>query len=94
VDRIAKVTTTTLGERKLFDDDEIERIPFGSRTIPIRLKSDEAVTLSFAIRARHVAQAEGLDGRDLTEYIALVRKHNHNLREVFQAIDAGLMLAN
>lgn len=87
------LTTTTLGERKLFDADEIERVPFGSRTIPIRLKSDEAVALSFALRARDVAQAEGLDGRDLSEYVALVRKHNHNLREVFQAIDAGLMLA-
>lgn len=86
-------TTTSAGERRLFDADEIERVPFGSRTIPIRLKSGDAVTLDFAIRAQNAAQAEGLDGKPLSEYVALVRRHNHNMREVFQAIDAGEMLA-
>ena len=87
-------TTTLDGHKRLFDAEEIETVPFGSRTIQLSLKSDENVTLSFAIRARNAAQAEGMDGRPLDEYVKLVRKHNHNLREVFQAIDAGVMCQN
>jgi len=86
-------TTTTAGERKLFDADEIERVPFGSRTIPVRLKANEQVTLDFAIRAKRIAEQEKLDGRPLEDYVALVRKHNHNMREVLQAVDAGEMLS-
>lgn len=86
-------TTTLDGEKKLFDEDEIESVPFGSRTIPIRLKYDESVTLAFALRAREIAQAEHLDGQPLDKYVACVRKHHHNLREVLNAIDAGEMLS-
>jgi energy-coupling factor transporter ATP-binding protein EcfA2 len=85
-------TTTLDGELKLFDEDEIERVPFGSRTIPLRLKYDEGVTLEFALRCQKIAKAEGLDGKDLTDYVALVRKHNWNMRECLNAIDAGEML--
>lgn len=82
-------TTTLAGQQKLFNEDEIERVPFGSRTIPLRLDSTNVV--AFAERIRSVAQAANLDGKPLSDYIALVKRHNNNLRECLQAIDAGVM---
>lgn len=87
-------TTTLDGEKKLFDHEEIERVPFGSRTIPIRLASDDDVALAFAMRAREVAKKHGMDGRPLMEYIQLVKNNNYNLRQVFQSIEAGSMMPN
>lgn len=85
-------TTTFAGERKLFDEDEIERVPFASRCKMWRMNYDEQVTLAFALRARDIARAENLDGRPLEEYIAMIRRHNWNLREVLQSIEMGEML--
>lgn len=82
-------TTTIAGQQKLFSEDEIETVPFGSRTIPIRLESNNVI--AFAERIRKVAQAANLDGKPLGDYIALVKKHNLNLRECLQAVDAGAM---
>lgn len=84
-------TTTKDGERKLFDEDEIERVPFASRCKMWRMEYDEKLTLAFALRAREIAQAELMDGRPLDEYVAMIRRHNWNMREVLQAIEMGEM---
>ena len=86
-------STTVAGQKKLFDDDEIERVPFSSRTKAFPLESDEKVVLSFALRARKIAQAESMDGRPLEDYVSLVRRHNCSMREVLQAIEMGEMQA-
>ena len=44
------------------------------------------------IKARSVAHAENLDGRPLTDYVALVRICDCNLRMVYQKIEEGVML--
>ena len=85
-------TTTVDGERKLFDEDEIERVPFASRCKMWRMEYDEKVTLAFALRAREIAQAENMDGKPLDEYLALTRRHRWNMREILQAIEMGDML--
>lgn len=79
-------TTTLDGQQKLFSEDEIERVPFGSRTVPVRLRTN---IVAFAERVRTVAQANNLDGRPLADYIDLLKKHNGNMREAFQIVDSG-----
>ena len=85
-------TTTPAGHGRLFED-SIEEVPFKSRVTVIELASDEQVTLTFAVHARNIAQAEGLDGRSLTEYCDLVRKCHCNLRETLNVIGSGAFKA-
>jgi len=83
-------TTTTAGQKKLFDEDEIEQIPFGSRTIKITLNQVDNVRL--AEHARAIAQQESCDGKPLGDYIELVKKCQGNLRDVLNHIESGYML--
>lgn len=86
-------TTTDKGEAQLFDGC-IDAHPLMSRmqVVPIQ-SAGEQLTLGFALRCREIAQKESLDGKDLSEYVALVRREKFNLRSCLQKIEAGEMLA-
>ena len=73
----------TTSEKLLFG------VPFGSRVDEFTMSQDENVTLAFALRLRTIAQQENLDGRPIEEYVALVRRHHHNLRECLRVIGRG-----
>jgi hypothetical protein len=83
-------TTTLRGERRLFED-KFDAIPFLSRAVKIELDW-RGSELDFAIRARDIAQKEGLDGRGIDEYLKLATEHKCNLRSMLNAIDAGELL--
>ncbi len=83
-------TTTTAGHKKLFDDDEIETVPFGSRTTPIKLVQPDVVTI--AEHVRKIAQAAGCDGKPLGDYCRLAKDNSLSIRACLNAVEAGAML--
>jgi DNA polymerase III delta prime subunit len=80
--------TTTKEAEGLFGD---YASPFGSRCYCFALKATPELKRAMAERAQGIAQAEGLDGQDITEYAKLVNKHKCNFREVLNAIEMGEM---
>jgi hypothetical protein len=48
--------------------------------------------LPFALRAREIARAEGLDGRPLEDYLGLARGTRCNLRSMLDLVESGAML--
>jgi replication-associated recombination protein RarA len=85
-------TTTNEGQAALFEDC-MDTAPLLSRCVNLQLQSYGAdLELAFAIHVRKVAQAENLDGRPISDYVNLVRKHKHNLRACFQSVDSGELL--
>jgi len=46
----------------------------------------------FAVRAREIAEAEGLNGKPDSAYLRLVQNCKNSMREVLQRIDAGEMM--
>lgn len=83
-------TTTSDGQEGLFADNE-DAHPLLSRCVCLRL-ARRNLAKGFALRAKEIAQAEGLDGKDESAYVALVRHHRNNFRAVLQDVEAGCML--
>ena len=65
-------TTTVEGQESLFDD-QIDAHPLLSRCIEIAL-SRRDLAKAFAERARTIAQAEGLDGKPIEQYVRLAKR--------------------
>jgi hypothetical protein len=84
-------TSTNEGQSDFFDG-QLDASPFLSRCVEIRL-TIKGLNPIFAARALEIARAEGLDGRELPAYVALVKRHNNNMRRVLCDIEKGVMLA-
>ena len=82
-------TTTIEGQIDLLGD-HIDAHPLLSRCTLLELKT-AGLDLAFAMRCRQIAQAEGLDGKPIDDYLALVRKHKLNLRAALNDVEAGAM---
>ena len=83
-------TTTNEGEDNLFDE-KIDAHPLLSRCQPLYL-ARRGLAKPFAERAREIADAEGLNGKPVEDYVKLVRKCKNNMRAVLQEIESGAML--
>jgi replication-associated recombination protein RarA len=84
-------TTTIAGEAVLFDK-HMSAGAFFSRAKAVELKHGPELELSFAMRARFIAQQEQLDGKPLDAYVKLVRACECNMRKVIQEIATGSMI--
>lgn len=81
------ICTTTLKGATLFDT-KFDALPFLSRAIKLELDG-RGSELEFALRARTVAQQEGLDGATLERYLQLIKDCGGNLRAAYNAIESG-----
>jgi replication-associated recombination protein RarA len=85
-------TTTSEAKESLFED-QLDAHPLLSRCVEIALARRD-LAKPFAERARTIAQASGLDGRPIEDYVRLLQDCKNNLRQALQRIEAGAMLSN
>ena len=85
-------TTTMEGQAVLFEE-SADTGPLMSRCVQLQLKtSGPELTLAFAKHVRSIAQAEGMDGKPITDYLALLARCKNNLRAALNSIESGEML--
>jgi replication-associated recombination protein RarA len=83
-------TTTIEGQESLFED-AVDAHPLLSRCIELPLARRD-LAKAFAERARTIAQAEGLDGKPIEQYVRLLQECRNSMRSALQRIEAGAML--
>ncbi|HML73340.1 MAG TPA: AAA family ATPase [Anaerohalosphaeraceae bacterium] len=84
-------TTTNDGEDYLFEGTD-DAGPLLSRCIKITL-SRRDLAQAFAIRAKAIAEQEGLDGQPVEKYVKLVQACRNNMRAVLCEIEKGVMVS-
>ncbi len=81
-------TTTSEAQQELWDR-KLDSAPFLSRCVPFKTAPSR---VEFATRAKQIAEAEGLDGKPLDDYLILARECDGNFRAMLQAIENGRMV--
>lgn len=82
-------TTTNKGHQRVFEGIDDAK-PLFSRCHSLHLTS-QGLLPPFALRARQIARAEGLDGQPEERYLKLVEDCSNNMRAVLQIIEEGGM---
>lgn len=90
-DHVVVVFTTTWDGESLFEDAHIDAGAFASRCACLRL-TNQGLSQAFAERVQTIAQAEGLDGRPIGDYVKLAQRCKNNARAMIQEIEAGAMI--
>ena len=85
------IFTTTLEGQLTFEDGKQDAGPLLSRCVCLQLESEKSDD-AMIHRLQNIAQSESLDGKSLTEYKALFRDCNSNMRFALQKIELGEML--
>lgn len=83
------LTTTSAGQQLMLDG--IDADPLVSRCVPFRLEAFRYLK-DFAQRAKDIAEAEGLGGAELDDYVALARKCKANFRQMLSEIESGCLM--